>query len=88
MTDNKRRMLTHIFICSYYDIKKDYDIDLSNCLMIGDSFTDMEPAFKLNMDCMLLMTGNGKIHKKYFVNDFSPTFFANNILNGARLLVK
>ena len=72
----------------FLNASKDYDIDLSNCLMIGDSFSDMEPAFKLNMDCMLLMTGNGKIHKKYFVNDFSPTFFANNILNGARLLVK
>ncbi len=72
----------------FLNASKDYDIDLSNCLMIGDSFSDIEPALKLGMDSMLLMTGNGKIHKKHFGNDSSPTFFAKNILNGAKLLVK
>jgi len=72
----------------FLSAKKDFDINLTNCLMIGDSFSDMKPAFKLNMDSMLVMTGNGKVDKNCFEKDFSPTFFAKNILNGAKLLVR
>jgi len=72
----------------FLNASKDYDIDLSNCLMIGDSFSDMLPAFKLNMDCMLVMTGNGSSDKDCFEKDSFPTFFAKNILNGAKLLVR
>ena len=72
----------------FLSANKDFDINLSNCLMIGDSFSDMEPAFKLGMDSMLVMTGNGKVDKNCFEKDSSPTFFAKNILKGAKLLVK
>ena len=72
----------------FLNANKDFDINLSNCLMIGDSFSDMEPAFKLNMDSMLVMTGNGKADKDCFEKDSFPTFFAKNILNGAKLLVR
>ena len=72
----------------FLSANKDFDINLSNCLMIGDSFSDMEPAFKLNMDSMLVMTGNDKADKDCFEKDCFPTFFVKNILNGARLLVR
>jgi len=72
----------------FLSASKDFDINLSNCLMIGDSFSDMEPAFKLGMDSMLVMTGNGKAYKNCFETGSSPTFFAENILKGAKSLVK
>ena len=72
----------------FLSANKDFDINLSNCLMIGDSLSDMKPAFKLNMDSMLVMTGNGKVDKNCFEKDSSPTFYAKNILNGAKLLVR
>ena len=72
----------------FLSANKDFDINLSNCLMIGDSLSDMKPAFKLNMDSMLVMTGNGKVDKNCFEKDSPPTFYAKNILNGAKLLVR
>ena len=44
----------------FLEASKDFDINLGNCLMIGDSVSDIEPAIALGMDSMLVLTGNGE----------------------------
>ena len=72
----------------FIESSKDYSIDLSNCLMIGDSISDIQPAKNLGMDSMLVLTGNGERDKNKFVNDNKPTYVAQNIMTGAKLLTQ
>ena len=64
----------------------EFSLDLSNCLMVGDSISDIQPANKLGMDSMLVLTGNGKDHYGKLINKDMPNYCAENILTGARLL--
>ncbi len=81
---NRRKPGSGMFL----DAARDYNIDLSNCLMIGDSISDIQPANNLGMDSMLVLTGNGERDKNKFVNDNKPTYVAQNIMTGARLLTQ
>ena len=81
---NRRKPGTGMFL----DAARDYNIDLSNCLMIGDSISDIQPANNLGMDTMLVLTGNGENHHSKFSEDNKPTHVSKNILTGAKLLTK
>ena len=72
----------------FLDAARDYNIDLSNFLMIGDSISDIQPANNLVMDSMLVLTGNGTSHHSRFSDDNEPTYVSQNILTGAKLLTK
>ena len=67
----------------FLDAARDYNIDLSNCLMIGDSISDIQPANNLGMDSMLVLTGNGKNHHSRFCKDYEPTYVSQKIFTGA-----
>ena len=81
---NRRKPGSGMFL----DAARDYNIDLSNCLMIGDSISDIQPANNLGMDSMLVLTGNGKNHHSKFSENNKPTHVSKNILTGAKLLTK
>ena len=70
----------------FIESSKDYSIDLSNCLMIGDSISDIQPTKNLGMDSMLVLTGNGESHQSRFSEENKPTYVTQNILTGAKLL--
>ena len=72
----------------FLEASKDFGINLDNCLMIGDSASDIESAITLGMDSMLVLTGNGEIDQKDLVNGKKPKYITKNILTGARLLNK
>ena len=72
----------------FLEASRDFDINLGNCLMIGDSVSDIEPAIALGMDSMLVRTGNGKTHQNNLIGSKKPKYIAENILTGARLLNK
>ena len=72
----------------FLEASKDFDLNLSNCLMIGDSISDIESAIKLQMDSMLVLTGNGERDKHHLVDSKHPKYIAKNILVGAELLNK
>jgi len=72
----------------FYDAAADHHIELSRCLMIGDSERDLIPAHLLGMDTMLVLTGNGHLTLDTIENSEKPTFIAENILEGAKMLVK
>ena len=44
----------------FLDAKVDHNLNLSKCLMVGDSFKDMEAGYKLGMETLLVLTGEGK----------------------------
>ena len=75
-------------VSMFQEASRDFDINLTNCLMIGDSASDIEPAITLGMDSMLVLTGNGEIDQKDLVNGKKPKYITKNILTGARLLNK
>ena len=72
----------------FLEASKDFDINLGNCLMIGDSVSDIEPAIALGMDTMLVLTGNGKSDQYNLIDSKKPKYITKNILSGARLLNK
>jgi len=72
----------------FLEASKEFDINLSDCLMIGDSTSDIEPAITLGMDSMLVLTGNGEIAQRKLGDSKKPKFITKNILTGARLLTK
>ena len=72
----------------FLEASKEFDLNLSNCLMIGDSISDIEPAITLGMDSMLVLTGNGENDQHSFVDNKRPKYIMENILAGAMFLNK
>ena len=72
----------------FLEASNDFNIDLSNCLMIGDALSDILPAVTLGMDSMLVLSGEGKKTVEIFDKGFKPSYIVENILVGARKLVK
>ena len=64
---------------------KDNNIDLKRSIMIGDTVSDIEPGLKLGMDTMLVLTGKGE-ESKSKLGEISPTYIAQNLLDGAKQL--
>ncbi|MBU0528880.1 HAD-IIIA family hydrolase [bacterium] len=81
---NRRKPGTGMFL----DAADDYNIELNKCLMIGDSEKDLIPAHNLGMDSMLVLTGNGHLTIDIIEPLDKPTFVVENILEGAKLLIK
>ena len=72
----------------FVEASEDFNIVLENCLMIGDSVSDIEPAITLGMDSMLVLTGNGEKDQYDFVDSKKPKYITENILTGAQFLNK
>ena len=66
--------------------KKEYNLKLSQCLMVGDSISDMEAGKNLGMDTMLVLTGEGKKTFKNFRQRKFISYFADNIYEGFKQL--
>ena len=71
----------------FLEASNDFDIKLSNCLMIGDSLSDIIPAVKLGMESMFVLSGRKNFFIENFNKDFKPNYFAENLLIGAMRLV-
>ena len=70
----------------FYEAKKDHELSLSDSLMVGDSMIDIVCGNKLNMDTMLVLTGNGEKTLKLLPEKFKPTYIVTNLEEGAELL--
>ena len=66
--------------------KKEYNLKLSKCLMVGDSISDMEAGKNLGMETMLVLTGKGQKTLRNFRHKKSITYFAKNIYEGFKQL--
>ncbi|MFQ6614058.1 MAG: HAD-IA family hydrolase, partial [Fidelibacterota bacterium] len=68
----------------FLEAARDFGLNLSRCLMIGDAESDILAGQKLKMDTMLVLTGKGKETLSQLKE--KPTFVAENLLTGAYLL--
>lgn len=62
----------------------DFNIDLTQSIMIGDSTLDIKLAQNANMKSILLKTGQAGMDGKY---DILPTNIANNLLDSVNLII-
>ena len=65
-----------------------YGLDLSRCLMIGDSKTDILPAKILGMESMLVLSGEGEKYENSFYEEERPDYISKNLMFGALELIK
>lgn len=72
----------------FVEASKDYNLNLSKCLMIGDSKTDILPAKTLGMESMLVLSGLGEKYKNSFDENEKPDYISKDLLIGAIDLVK
>ena len=70
----------------FLDAKNDFNLDLKKCLIIGDSYVDIEAGFKLEMDTMLVLTGNGNTAARNLAENDAPTYIVQDLNQGAREL--
>lgn len=72
----------------FLQASSDYNIDLTKCIMIGDSFKDIVPANELGMSSLLVLSGNGKKDLHKFDHLIKPDHIAENLFLGAKDLIK
>ena len=72
----------------FLQASSDYDIDLTKCIMIGDSYIDIVPANELGMSSLFVLSGNGKQDLHKFDHLFKPDHIAENLFLGAEHLIK
>ena len=53
---NRRKPSPDMFL----EAQKEYNLNLTNCLMVGDSIVDMKAGKNLGMETMLVLTGEGE----------------------------
>ena len=72
----------------FLQASNEHSIDLTKCLMIGDSHKDIIPAKNLGMSSLFVLSGNGKKDLHKFDNIFKPDHIAENLFLGAEHLIK
>ena len=72
----------------FVEASEKYRLDLSKCLMIGDTKSDILPAKILGMESMLVLSGEGEKHKNSFEEQGKPDYIFKNLLLGAIELIK
>ena len=70
----------------FLEAKKEYNLKLSNCLMVGDSILDMKAGKNLGMETMLVLTGEGVKTLKNFQGSKFISHVAENIYKGFKQL--
>ena len=70
----------------FLDAKDDFNLDLKKCLIIGDSYIDIIAGFKLEMDTMLVLTGNGSATASNLAVNEAPTYIVQDLNQGAKEL--
>ena len=70
----------------FLEAKQDHNLRLEQCLMVGDSKVDIMAGVNLEMDTMLVLTGNGKKTLKSIGKDSRPSFIVEDLNEGAKVL--
>ena len=68
----------------YLEAELEHNLNLLECLMIGDSSADMEAGEMLGMDTMLVLTGRGIETMDNLPEYVIPTFIVKDISEGAK----
>ena len=70
----------------FLEAERDYGFDLKKCLMIGDSYADMKAGFLLDMDTMLVLTGDGQKTLDILEKNTPPTYVVRDLNDGVEKL--
>ena len=70
----------------FLEAKERYNLNLMNCLMIGDSIIDIIAGEFLGIETMLVLTGKGKGTLNYVNNYHNVTYIVKNLKEGAEIL--
>jgi ribonucleotide monophosphatase NagD (HAD superfamily) len=70
----------------FFEAQNDFNLDLKNCLIIGDSYIDIKAGLMLEMDTMLVLTGNGENSASRLAEDETPTYIVKDLSGGAKEL--
>ena len=68
----------------FHEAKNDFNLDLTSCLIIGDSYIDIKAGLALEMDTMLVLTGNGENAARRLNEDETPTYTVKDLSRGAK----
>ena len=63
---------------------EEFQINLSNSLMIGDSIVDVEAGERLNMKTIFLLTGMGKDYINQVVSTCNVDLISKDLLEAAK----
>ena len=72
----------------FLEAESNHNLNLMNCLIIGDSINDIRAGEMLFMDTMLVLTGNGKETLKNLSNYEMPTYIVNDLSQGAEIICR
>ena len=72
----------------FLQASSEHNIDLTQCIMIGDSYIDIVPANELGMSSLFVLSGNGKKDLHKFDHLCKPDQIAENLFSGAKDLIK
>lgn len=67
------------------EVEKEYNLDLKQCFIIGDSTTDIQTGINAGCRTILLKTGYAGMDKKYSVY---PDYIFNNFSEAVKFIVK
>lgn len=70
---------------------KDHHLDLKNCIVIGDRWTDMVAASKAECKSILVKTGAGQdaiLKYRHKWSDIDPTYTAENFVKAVQWILK
>ena len=72
----------------FLQASREHNIELTKCIMIGDSYIDIVPANELGMSSLFVLSGNGKKDLHKFNQSFKPDYIADDLFLGAEYLIK
>ena len=70
----------------FLEASRDFNLNLSNCIMVGDSICDIEAGHRLDMDTALVLTGKGKETHKMLTKEVIPTYIVKDLSKIVQLL--
>ena len=70
----------------FLEAELDHGLNLMECLMIGDSYADMQVGEMLGMDTMLVLTGCGQHTLEQLTDYEMPTHIVQDLIQGAEKL--
>ena len=68
----------------FLQAKEDFNVDLKNSVMIGDSIVDVQAGERAEMKTIFLLSGYGKSHLEDVKKECKPDLIANDLLHAAK----
>lgn len=68
-------------------IAKDFNIDLKNTIVIGDSWRDIEAGLAVGAQCILVLTGNGNETRKQHSHELNAVVIKQDLTDAINYII-